>query len=248
MMKHLLIILILINSVANAVNKDLFFHNKTSGWFWYKDPSLTKSKPSIKPPIADLAAQVDFEKEELDRVLKIAIKEPTEQNLIDFIKLRNKIIDQSYNFSLRLHQVNLMNPELDQLKTYPTNQVAKEIYKEQRTASVRDKIAKLSQTHGLFYIFTSNCLYCHSFAPTVKSFANKYGWSLIPITLDGKATDEFPDARTDNGMANRLKISAVPALIMVKPKANKIFPIAIGAISEEEIIERIDLLTREVKP
>lgn len=247
-MRYLLVILILTNCVANAVNKDLFFQNKTSGWFWYKDSVLTKSKSSNQAPIADLAAQVDFEKEELDRLLKIAIKEPNEQNLINFIKLRNKIIDQSYNFGLRLQQVNLMNPQLDQLKTYPTNQVAKAIYKEQKTANVKNKIAKLSQTHGLFYIFTSNCPYCHNFAPTVKNFATKYNWSLIPINLDGKATDEFPDARADNGVVRQLKITAVPALIMVEPKANKVFPIAMGLVAEEEIIERIDLLTREVTP
>lgn len=247
MKRYLFIILMLSNCAANALSEDLFSQNKTSGWFWYKDSILAKSKQLNQRPI-DPAAQVDFEKEELDRVLKIAIKEPTEQNLINFIKLRNKIIDQSYNFSLRLQQVNLMNPELDQLKTYPTNQVAKEIYKDQKTASVKEKIARLSQTHGLFYIFTGNCRYCHSFAPTVKNFATKYNWSLIPITLDGKTTDEFRAARADNGIVSRLKITAVPALIMVEPKANKVFPIVIGAISEEEIIERIDLLTREVKP
>jgi conjugal transfer pilus assembly protein TraF len=245
-MRYLFIILILINWVAYALIEDGFFQDKTSGWFWYKDPVLAKSK-KLSRTLMDPAAQVDFEKEELDRVLKIAIKEPTEKNLINFIKLRNKILDQSYNFSLRLQQVNLMNPELDQLKTYPTNQVAKEIYKEQKTTKVKAKIARLSQTYGLFYIFKSNCAYCHTFAPTVKNFATKYNWSLIPITLDGKAIDEFPMARADNGMVSKLQISAVPALIMVEPKANKVFPIVIGAISEEEIIERIDLLTREFR-
>lgn len=246
MMKYLFITLMLINWSANALSEDGFFQDKTIGWFWYKDLTLAKSK-SLKEAPLDPATQVDFEKEELDRVLKVAIKEPTEQNLINFIKLRNKLMDQSYNFGLRLQQVNLMNPELDQLKTYPVNQVAKAIYKEQKTARVQDKIAKLSQTHGLFYIFTSNCPYCHGFAPTVKNFAAKYNWSLIPITLDGKATDDFPEARADNGMVRQLKITAVPALIMVEPKANKVFPIAVGLISEEEIIARIDLLTREVK-
>ena len=245
MTKYLFIILM--NSTANACSEDLFFQDKTSGWFWYKDHILIEGKKLSQNPI-DPVAQVDFEKAELDRVLKIAIKQPTKQNLINFIKLRNKIIDQSYNFSIKLQQVNLMNPELDFLKTYPVNQIAKEIYNEQKTANVSAKIAKLSQTHGLFYIFTSNCRYCGVFGPTVKSFANKYNWNLIAITLDGKATAEFPDARTDNGMVGKLKIGAVPALIMVEPKAHKVFPIAIGAISEEEIIERIDLLTRESKP
>ena len=244
-MKNLIMLLILLNCKSYAVSEDRFFQDKTVGWFWYKENTIVKSK-NFNPSQIDPAAQVDFEKEELDRLLKIAIKQPTGQNLINFIKLRNKIIDQSYKFSLGLQQVNLMYPELDNLKTYPVNQVAKGIYKQQKTEDVANKIAKLSQTHGLFYIFKSDCRYCHAFAATVKSFANKYNWSLIPITLDGKKIPEFPDARADNGMVGKLKVSAVPALIMVEPRANKIFPIAIGAISEEEIVERIDLLTREL--
>ena len=244
MMKYLILILMLINCKVYALSEDLFFQDKTVGWFWYQDHNLTKNK---NLDITDHAAQVDVEKEELDRLLKIAIKQPTEQNLINFIKLRNQIIDQSYNFSLRLQQVNLMNPELDSLNTYPVNQSAKEIYKQQRTENITAKIAKLSQTHGLFFIFKSDCAYCHTFATTVKSFANQYNWSLIPITLDGKTIAEFPEARADNGLARKLKVNAVPALLMIEPKANKIFPIAIGAISFDEIIERIDLLTRNLQ-
>ena len=243
-MRYLILMLIFINFKVNALSEDLFFQNKTSGWFWYKERRL-KENTLIEEKPMDYVSQVDFEKEELDRLLKIAIKSPTKANLINFIKLRNKIIDQSYNFSIRLQQVNLMNPELDSLNTYPVNQGAKEIYKQQKTEDLTAKITKLSKTHGLFFFFKSDCKYCHIFAPTVKSFSHKYNWSLIPITLDGKNIPEFPEARFDNGIANKLQISGVPALIMVEPKANKVFPIAIGAISEEEILERIDLLTRE---
>lgn len=245
-MMILFIIFMLINSKAHAVSSDLFYQDKTSGWFWYKDNLITENK-NLNFNETDLVSQLDFEKEELDRLLKIAIKAPTSNNLINFIKLRNTIIDQSYNFGLRLHQVNLMNPELDNLTTYPVNQVAKEIYKQQKTSKLKTKIEKLSQTHGLFYIFKSDCPYCHVFSATVKNFANKYNWSIIAITLDGKTITEFPDARVDNGASHKLKISSVPALIMVEPHKNKVFPIAVGAISEEEIIERIDLLTREIK-
>lgn len=244
-MKYLIVMLILINCSPNAFSEDLFFQDKTVGWFWYKDPIFKKDN-KLTQGFVNPEAQVDFEKEELDRLLKIAIKQPTKKNLINFIKLRNAIIDQSYNFSLKLQQVNLMTPELDSLNTYPVNQVAKGIYKQQKTENVAAKIAKLSQTHGLFFIFKSECAYCHAFASTVKSFANKYNWSLIPITLDGKTIAEFPEARADNGMAHKLKVNAVPALLMIEPKTNKILPIAIGAISEEEIIERIDLLTRDL--
>jgi conjugal transfer pilus assembly protein TraF len=222
---------------------DSFHHNKTSGWFWYQDPQREKPQLESKET-PDLAAQVDFEKEELDRLLKIAIKAPTEENLIRFIKLRNKILDQSYHFGLRLQQANLRYPTLDHLKTYPINKTANELYALERRADIDRKIGGLTKTHGLFYVFKSGCAYCHAFAPTLKGFTKKYGWSLLPITLDGIATPDFPEARLDNGAAQKLNITTVPALIMVEPKTGIVTPIATGVISEEDIVARIDLLTR----
>lgn len=241
-MKYLWYLLIIVTT--NGFGDDSFYQDKTSGWFWYQDPKINHKNIKLEP---DFAQQVDVEKEELDRVLKVAIKSPTDANLIQFIKLRNKLIDQSYNFGLRLRQVDLINPELDQLKTYPVNQVSKEIYKAQKREHIQQKIAKLTKTHGLFYVFASGCAYCHAFAPTVKNFANKYGWSLIPISLDGVPIVDFPDARQGYGLEKKLGIKAIPALIMIEPKSGKVLPITTGVVSEEEIIERIDLLTRVIK-
>lgn len=241
-MKGLLYFLMFLTSTGFCA--DTFDQNKTVGWFWYQDPQPQKAKPA-NSDTADLAAEVDFEKEELDRILKIAIKAPTEENLINFIKLRNKIIDQSYHFGLRLQQENLRHPALDQLRTYPTNKVANEIYGLERRTAIERKIAGLTKTHGLFYIFESRCAYCHAFAPTVKGFAKKYGWSVLPISLDGIGIADFPEARRDNGTARKLNVSVIPALIMVEPKTGRVSPISTGLISEDEIIERIDLLTRE---
>ena len=138
-----------------------------------------------------------------------------------------------------------MHPELDKLTTYPSNGIAKEIYKNKQQQLVQQKIATLAKTHGLFFVFASHCLYCHAMAKTVKSFTNAYNWRVLPITLDGKTLPEFPNARRDNGMAAKLNIKNIPALIMIEPNKGEIMPIATGVISEEEIIERIDLLTRE---
>jgi len=55
---------------------------------------------------------------------------------------------------------------------------------------------------------------------------------------------EFPDARRDNGIAERLGISHVPALIALHPKSGKFIPLAYGMVSISEIEERVELLTK----
>jgi conjugal transfer pilus assembly protein TraF len=237
-MKFLLLLWLIVPLAYGEIS---FEQDKTAGWFWYKE----KHAPQKQVRKISAPKQVALDKEQLERALRTAIKAPTDANIVEFIKIRNKIMDESYNFGLRLHQVNLMHPELDQLTTYPSNGSAKAIYQKQRQQQIEQKILALAKTHGLFYIFASHCPYCHVFAKTVQSFADKFNWSVLPITLDGKGLPEFPYARRDNGMASKLQIKNIPALIMVEPTGEKIFPIATGVISEEDIMERIDLLTRK---
>jgi conjugal transfer pilus assembly protein TraF len=78
----------------------------------------------------------------------------------------------------------------------------------------------------------------------VKRFAQKYGWSVLPISLDGGTLPEFPNARRDNGMAARLQITHVPALIALHSKTGKLLPLAYGMVSESEIERRIEMLTK----
>jgi conjugal transfer pilus assembly protein TraF len=82
----------------------------------------------------------------------------------------------------------------------------------------------------------------------VKHFAKKHGWSVLGISMDGgplrSTLPEFPDAKRDNGMASRLKVSHVPALIAFHSASGQMIPLAYGMVSESEIEERIDLLTR----
>ena len=64
----------------------------------------------------------------------------------------------------------------------------------------------------------------------------------MAINLDGIGVPEFPDAKPDNGIADNLKIEAVPALVAVNPKDNSIVPLANGYLSESGIEDRVDFL------
>ena len=55
---------------------------------------------------------------------------------------------------------------------------------------------------------------------------------------------EFPNAKQNNGIAERLQITHVPALIALHPKTGQFIPLAYGLVSEREIEQRVELLTR----
>jgi conjugal transfer pilus assembly protein TraF len=159
-------------------------------------------------------------------------------------------MDQSQRFSEAWKQVVLTTPSLDETLVHPVNQNARHIYYDEQRRQLFKKIQGLASEYGLFFFFRQNCPYCHHFAPVVKRFTGKYGWFVLGISLDGGSLPEFPHAKQDNGIVERLGITHVPALIALHPQTGKLIPLAYGMVSESEIEERIDLLTKlsQVKP
>lgn len=76
----------------------------------------------------------------------------------------------------------------------------------------------------------------------MKRFAEKYGWSVLAISLDGGKLPEFPGAQRDNGIAEHLKVTHVPALIALHPQTGQVIPLAYGMVSESEIEARVEVL------
>ena len=56
-----------------------------------------------------------------------------------------------------------------------------------------------------------------------KRFEQEFGFTVLAISMDGRAIPEYPNARPDNGMAARLNdATAVPALYLTAPATRQI--------------------------
>ncbi|MBP9691877.1 MAG: type-F conjugative transfer system pilin assembly protein TraF [Alphaproteobacteria bacterium] len=226
-----------------------FFERRAEGWHWYQSLSDNKVEEKKQKPDPALLPQTPTEKIEnqrktLETKLHAAIVEPTRENLMTYIIAQKGLMDQSQRFSESWQRVVMTTPALDETLAHPVEQSARHVYYDEQAKGFSKHMKGFSQEYGLFFFFRQNCAYCHNFAPIVKRFSQKYGWSVLPISLDGGSLPEFPNARSDNGMAARLQITHVPALIALHPKTGKLLPLAYGMISESEIERRIEMLTK----
>jgi conjugal transfer pilus assembly protein TraF len=238
------------NGWRPQASKLAFFERHAEGWHWYQD-SLSESevKEKKEKPNSTLSPQTPTEKieaqrKEIETKLHAAIVEPTRENLMAYIMIQKALMDQSQRFSESWQRVVMTTPALDETLTHPVDQSARHVYYDEQAKAFSKHMKGLSQEYGLFFFFRKNCAYCHNFAPIVKRFAQKYGWSVLPISLDGGTLPEFPNARRDNGMATRLQVGHVPALIALHSKTGKLLPLAYGMVSESEIERRIEMLTK----
>lgn len=92
-----------------------------------------------------------------------------------------------------------------------------------------DHILKSSaKENTILFFFRSDCGYCHRYAPTLKKFAENYGYSVVSYSLDGRGLSDFPNPRYNPQLAQRLNVMGVPATYIVNSRLNKITTVSFG--------------------
>lgn len=248
-------------ALTHSAHASTFFNDHARGWHWYETKPVIKAdkkgqKKSRKTKHLASASQskanpndpsviLEHYRKLLKKHFDQALVNPTPQNLYTYMALQKDSMERSTRFANAWQQVVLQRPELDDTIHYPTSQVGRHVYYAQEKENIAAKIKSLKDTHGLYFFFKENCPYCHAFAPVVKAFATKHGWSVLAVSMDGSSLPEFPNAQVNNGMAQKLGVSMVPALFLANPAKGKILPISHGMISQQDIENRIGLLTSQ---
>lgn len=225
-----------------------FFEAHSDGWFWYQDFSAETKKPEKIKEFNDFSPQNSLQnptdtmltfRQKVEDSLNLAILSPTSENLKNYAAQYFDVIRRGQRFTDAYKVMVLNHPQYDYTLKFPTNHLVQPIFAREQVKITESKIRQFSKNHGFFFFLASRCQYCHAFAPVVKQFVQKYGISVVPITLDGGALPEFPNANPDNGAAKALNVYSLPALYAVNPHTKQIIPIANGALSLSELEENI---------
>jgi len=217
------------------------------GWFWYRDPPVAAPRPA--PPASKPPRElVEFEamQKRLEDLKRIAVMNPSDANLTAYMRYQRLVMDKSERFAERWQRLVWTVPDLDYgLTGRPTNALAINVFDEQQRDRQAQAIKALAATHGLVFVFRGDCPHCHRFAPILKRFEQEFGFTVLAISMDGRAIPEYPNARPDNGMAARLNATAVPALYLTAPATRQIVPVGFGVMSMTDLVERIAALAQD---
>ena len=224
-----------------------YWRQHREGWFWYRDPLPPKPRPPSTTPKKpkDLA---DFEslQQRLEELKRVAVMNPSDTNLLAYMRFQRMVMDKSQVFADRWQRLVWSAPDLDYgMSGRPTNAMAINVFDDQQRDRDAQTVRTLAATHGLIFVFRSDCPFCHRFAPILKRFEQDYGMTVLAISLDGGTLPDYPDARRDNGMAARLNATAVPALYLTAPARREIRPVGFGLMSISDLLERVAALARD---
>jgi len=183
-------------------------------------------------------------REKLQNLHAKSILEPTEKNIYQYEMFKLEQLNTVSTLTQATQRVYWKYPELNYSLKRPVESLGKRVWLDDRRKEIENNLYNLKNEYVLLYFFQSTCSICLKFSPLIKQLTDKYQIPIRAISLNGKSSKSFPNARVNKGEAKRLNITAVPTLLLFKRKNKEILPIGTGFIAIAELKERIYLLTK----
>ena len=159
---------------------------KLGTWFYCdrpKPPASDRSSPATQPAAERLAAIG----RQLDELKARAILDPSEENVAAYIRFQREQLDRASTFSDQWQRTIWQNPDLDYTLQRPVSTLGKRAWLDNRSAEEEQALARLSERYGIFYFYAQSCGACDIFAPILKALAEKSGFSVVAVSMDGAA-------------------------------------------------------------
>lgn len=235
---------------AQSWYQDNIWNRPDRAYQWYPDPAERQqaqeraSSDQSKPPEVQQFEQLQ---KKLVESRQVAIMNPTQENLKQYIQLQEVVMTQAATFTDQWQRVIWSNPELDySLKGRPTEAAAIKTYDQNRFQDKASAIQAMARDNGVMFFYRSDCPYCHAMAPILRQFANQYGLKVMAVSLDGGPMEGYPDALPNNGVAEKLGVTTVPAVFVMETKTKTFKPIGYGVMSQSELENRFLNLSKPV--
>ncbi len=246
--KYIFLTLLFVILVQKPAFSSSYCDEYDLGWHFYcSDGKKIDKKPKkqitkkVKQDHSNHQEQMAKMKEVLDEKKSKAIIYPTEANVRDYMQYQKMVLDKSSTFADVWRRVVWKNPSLDYTMKRPVSKMGKEAWIDNRNSDTIKTIKNINKRYGVFFLFRSDCPFCHKYSPILRSFQKKYKISIMAISMDGKSLPNWPDFMVDRGHVKKmgLKLQAVPATLLFDKKTRKVIPIGFGVLSHSDLEERI---------
>jgi conjugal transfer pilus assembly protein TraF len=234
---------------SQDVQGDEFYckQRKLGTWFYCERPKKPLQEKSQTQPLAMSASmQIAAISKQLEELKARAILEPSEQNVTAYIRFQRAQLDRASMFSDVWQRSVWQNPDLDYTLQRPVTTLAKRAWTDNRKIEHDMALRGLSQHYGIFYFYAQSCAACETFAPILKSLADRSGFNVVAVSMDGGPNRVFPNYVVDAGQHARMGLAskATPALVLYDTATRRPVPIGTGVLTADEITERIFVLTQ----
>jgi conjugal transfer pilus assembly protein TraF len=206
------------------------------GWHFYSEkPEPEPVEPQMQEPAVIPQPTVIGESEDIEEELEpmsvawikkylpiyrdAAINDPSPDNVSRFYLLQRAMMDKAERFANAAQTLVPGNAYLDESIRRPLSQFGVNAMDKQSGIKKQELLKTISAKAGLWYFFLSTCPYCQAQSPVLKSFAEQFGFSLLPVSMDGgpDPAGSFDTFRNNTNQAQTLGIDTTPTMVLVSP-------------------------------
>ncbi|MDE8652861.1 conjugal transfer protein TraF [Novosphingobium album (ex Liu et al. 2023)] len=235
------------DGVERSGGTDDFYcgERKLGQWFYCAKPRPKESGAQPAPPQKSAVERMSVITRQLDELKARAILDPSEENVIAYVRFQREQLDRASTFSDTWQRALWQNPDLDYTLQRPVSTVGKRAWLDNRKADRDAVLTNLGQRYGLFYFFAQSCGACELFSPILRSVADSHRMAVMAVSMDGGPSRDFPNYMVDAGQRARMGIpgNETPALVLFDTATKRTIPVGYGILSADEIMDRIFALT-----
>ena len=217
--------------------------DKPQGFLWYNEQYLQKLSAQKLPPTVEKKQEahdqrIEHIKQQFNRAQRIALDNPTIENVIKAQRWQKIIMEKSQKFASMWQLASLIDSSLTN-SNEPANSLHKRLYQELLERNNSLKLQSLAKSWGLVLQVSDNCPYSQAFLPIVQQFVSKYKLQLLLVSHSGTKFQNITTIK-DTGLLQKLNPeNIVPVLYLVNSNGKRIYPVARGIISEDKLLENI---------
>ena len=223
------------------------------GWHFYcdrpEDDAEDASRRNVPAPSA-LSARSAMERilamrTRLEEARASAILDLEPEKVAAYLRLQQAMLQRAAAFSDAFRRTVWATPDLDYTLTRPVGALAKQVWGQARREERDAVLAKLSERYGLIYLGHTDCTGCRVFGPLLRAFAMRFRLDVLAVSMSGGPLEGWPEAVPDNGRAGRLGLAGgpLPAVVLFDTRTRQVLPVGFGVLAEDQLAERIFLLT-----
>lgn len=241
-------------STTLLASDDGFYKRKQEGWFWHETPP-EQPKEEAQKPVEEVPAQststtptdpnkkvtidVQWLRENMDRIRDAAINNPTEDNLGVFYGAQRVMLDLSSRFATESGEFFKQNPWMSEDNRRPTETFALRQFRKDAMKQVGNVIADINKHSGLWVFFSSTCPHCKNQIPIMTNLARLYGVDILYISLDGGTLPGIPPEQLvfdiDGQVASDFNVEFTPTTFLVSKDKSAFKLVSSGTATVEKI-------------
>ena len=229
--------------LANGANEDFWtedvWKSPERGFLFYQEKTQDNQKE------LDEYKTVEELRAEAQRRLNVAVMDPREKNLKEYLAINTLMLEKSTVFAQRWKETLWANPGFDHTVVHPNANFAQVALKDEAKSGKEDILKQLSSRAGLVILVQSECSFCSLMAPVIQRLQQETGMETLVISIKGDTTAEWPQSKPDNGIVKRLMTlsgsvpTVTPAVFLVDRSGQNAQLIASGALSLEDLKDRL---------